>query len=176
MEIDTGDARPRKQPLRRMPFAVRQEAAEQFRDMQKNGVIQPSKSPWSSPVVLARKKDGSHRFYVDYRDMNSVTRPDTFPMPRIDDLLDQLGRSKYFSTLDLASGFWQIIMHEGSREKTTLDVPQGLFEFRVIPFGLANSPAVFQRLMQLALAGLNPDGGPDFVSVYMDDVLVGLHG
>jgi hypothetical protein len=108
LQIDTGDSPSKRQPLRRMPFAARQEVAKQLDKMQRDGVIQPSQSPWASPVVLVQKKDGSHRFCVDYRGLNSVTKLDTFPLPRIDDLLDQLGESKYFSTLDLASGFWQI--------------------------------------------------------------------
>ena len=88
-----------------MPFAVRQEVAQQLHKMQESGVVQPSSSLWSSPVVLVRKKDGTHRFYIDYRKLNAVTKPDLFPLPRIDDLLDQLGKSRYFSTLDLASGY-----------------------------------------------------------------------
>ena len=97
MEIDTGEAPPKKQRPRRMSFVVRQEVSKQLRKMQETGVIQPSKSPWASPVVLVRKKEGSHRFCVDYRELNSVTKPDTFPLPRID-LLDQLGQARYFST------------------------------------------------------------------------------
>lgn len=105
LEIDTGDAPPRRQPPRRMPFVVRQEVAKQLKQMQKAGVVQPSCSPWSSPVVMVRKRDGSNRFCVDYRGLNAVTKADTFPLPRIDDLLDQLSKARYFSTLDLASGF-----------------------------------------------------------------------
>ncbi len=105
-QIDTGDAPPKRQPLRRNPFAVRQEVARQLKKMQEMRVIQPSRSPWSRPIVLVRKKNGTLRFCVDYRHLNSVTKVETFPMPRIDDLLDQLGRSKYFSTLDLAAGYW----------------------------------------------------------------------
>ncbi len=161
-----------KQPPRRMPFIVRQEVAKQLRSMQQNGVIQPSCSPWSSPVIMVRKKNGSHRFCVDYRGLNAVTKPDTFPLPRIDDLLDQLGKARYFSTLDLASGFWQIRMELLSQEKTAFVTPRGLYEFRVMPFGLTNAPAVFQRLMQRVLAGLNPEDGNEFVTAYMDDVLV----
>ena len=97
-----------------MPFAVRPEVAKQLRDMQAAGVIKPSNSPWASPVVMVRKRDGTHQFCVDYRELNSVTKADTFPMPRIDDLLDQLGEARYFSTLDLASGYWQIHMHPGN--------------------------------------------------------------
>eukprot|EP00731_Ephydatia_muelleri_P031156 Em0022g670a len=157
-EIDTGEARPKRSPLRQMPFSVREEVSRL--------------SPWSSPDVLARKKDGSHRFCIDYRSLNAVTKPDSYPIPRIDDLLDQLGHSKFFSTLDLAAGYWQIKMHLGSREKTAFATPQGLFEFMVMPFGLTNVPATFQRLMQKVLMGLNPPSGHDFVSVYIDDILI----
>ena len=121
---------------------------------------------------MVRKKDGSHRFCVDYRHLNSVTKSDTYPLPRIDDLLDQLGECRYFSTLDLASGYWKIRVAPESREKTAFTTPQGLYEFLVMPFGLTNAPAAFQRLMQRVLAGLNPEAGPDFVAVYIDDVLV----
>ena len=172
MEIKTGDSLPCKQPLRRMPFVVRKEVAKQLKDMQRNNVIQPSSSPWSSPVVMVRKRDGSHRFCVDYRALNTVTKADTFPLPRIDDLLKCLGGARYFSTLDLASGFWQIPMEATSREKTAFATPHGLFEFLVMPFGLTNAPAVFQRLMQRVLAGLNPDDGEQFVTAYLDDILV----
>ena len=110
MEIDTGGEPPQKQPPRRMPFMVREEVGRQLRSMQRDEVIQPSNSPWSSPVVMVGKKDGSHHICVDYRKLNAVTKADTFPLPRIDDLLDQLGGCRYFSSLDLASGFWQIQM------------------------------------------------------------------
>ena len=93
LHIDTGDALPKKQPVRRVPFAVRHEIARQLKEMQSGDVIQPSSSPWASPIVLVRKKDGNLRFCVDFRCLNSVTKPHTFPLPRIDDLLDQLGKS-----------------------------------------------------------------------------------
>ena len=172
MTIDTGDSPPKKQPVRRIPFAVRQEVAHQLRAMQDTGVIRPSSSPWASPIVLVRKKDGSLRFCIDYRALNAVTKADTFPLPRIDDLLDQLGKSKYFSTLDLAAGYWQVRVHSDSQEKTAFITHQGLYEFRVMPFGLCNAPAVFQQLMQRVIMGLNPEEGPDFVAVYLDDVLI----
>ena len=101
-----------------------------------------------------------------------MTRADAFPLPRIDDLLNQLGGAKYFTTLDLAAGYWQIRVSPGSREKTAFIAPQGLYEFRVMPFGLTNAPAVFQGLMQKVLHGLNLEGGPDFVSVFIDDILI----
>ena len=118
-----------------------------------------------------RKKDGSHRFCVDYRELNTVMKLDSYPLPRIDDLLDQLDQSWYFSTLDLASGYWQIRVHRDLVPKTAFITPQGIFEFRVMLFGLTNAPSVFQHLMQ-RLMGLNPTEGPDFVSVDIDDVLV----
>ena len=116
-KIDTGDACSKRQAARRIPFAARQEIADQLEKnkMQKNSVIKPSENPWASPVVLVRKRDGSLRFCVDYRQLNSVTKPDLFPLPRINDLLDQLGKSKYFSRLDLKSGYWQIKIHADSQ-------------------------------------------------------------
>ena len=108
LHIDTGDAVPWKYPVRRVPFAVRDEIARNLQEMQDANVIQPSISPWASPVVLVRKKDGTLRFCVDYRGLNSVTKLDQFPLPHIDDLLDQLGKSHYFTTLDLVSGYWQM--------------------------------------------------------------------
>ena len=172
MNIDTGEAAPIKQPARRMPYAARQEVTRHIRKMQEANVIRPSRSPWSSPIVLVKKKDGTLRFCVDYRRLNSVTKADTFPLPRMDDILDQLGDCKFFSTLDLKSGYWQIRVHPDSQEKTAFITPQGLYEFRVMPFGLMNGPAVFQRLMQQVVMGLNPEEGPDHIAVYLDDILV----
>ena len=172
--IETGDATPIAQSVRRVPSAVRKEVAHQIQEnlMLRNRVIQPSHSPWASPIVLVRKKDNTLRFCVDYRALNEVTKPDKFPIPRIDDLLDQLGEAHYFSTLDLASGYWQIRVDEASQEKTAFVTHEGLYEFRVMPFGLTNAPSVFQRVMQQVLSGLNPPGGRDFVAVYIDDVLI----
>ena len=140
--------------------------------MQETGVIELSNSPWSSPVVMVCKKDGTLRFCMDYRELNKITKRDTFPLPCVDDLQEKLGNSRYFTTLDLASGYWQIRVAPGSQEKTAFVTPYGLFQFRVMPFGLTNAPAVFQRLMQTVLMGLNPVGGKQFVSVYIDDALV----
>jgi len=97
-------------------------------------VVQPSKSSWASPVVLL--KNGSFRLCVDYQSLNHVTKSDNFPLPRIDDLFDELGKAKFFSTLDLVSGFWQICVHSDSQEKTAFSTQFGLFEFQVMPLGL----------------------------------------
>jgi len=164
-----GDEPPRKQSVRRMPFAARKEIATQLDKLQRSGVITPSKSPWSSPVGSVSKRDGTLRYCVDYCVLSFVTKLDLFPLPRIDDLL---GKSKYFTTLDLASGYWQIKVHENSREKTAFVTHQGLYEFRVMPFGVMNALAVFQHLMQRVLSGIQSNGGKEFVSVYLDDIII----
>ena len=104
-KINTGDSPPIRQPVRRIPPIRRNETRSLLQDMLKKGVIKPSTSPWASPIVLVRKKDGSTRFCVDYRKVNHVTRKDAYPLPRVDDILDTLAGSQYFSTLDLLSGY-----------------------------------------------------------------------
>ena len=136
--------------------------------MLQNDIIQPSASPWASPVVLVQKRDGSQRFCVDYRKLNNVTKKDAYPIPRIDDTLDTLVGSCWFSTLDLVSGYWQVKVAEQDRKKTAFCVPEGLFEFKVLPFGLNNVPATFQRLMDLVLSGLKWNA----CLVYLDDVII----
>ena len=166
--IDTGGQGPVKQLPYRTPFSLRGKMEEMISQMLEQGVIKPSNSPWASPVVLVAKKDGTSRFCVDYRRLNSVTKMDTFPLPRIDDSLDLLANTAYFTTLDLASGYWQVEMDSGSREKTTFCSHSGLYEFNVMPFGLCNAPATFQRLMEAVLVGL----AREKCVVYLDDILV----
>ena len=117
-------------------------------------VISPSTSPWTFPIVLVKKKDGSTRFCMDYRKVNEVTRKDAYPIPRVDDILDTLAGSTWFTTLDLKSGYWQVEVAGKHQEKTTFCTQEGLFEFNVMPFNLCNAPATFQRLMNSVLAGL----------------------
>ena len=166
--INTGDSPPIKQPVRRIPFALRRKVEELVDDMLQKKVIHPSKSPWASPVVLVAKKNGDTRFCVDYRRLNSVTKMDVYPLPRIDDMLDSLSEARVFSTLDLASGFWQVEVERASQEKTAFITHHGLFEFEKMPFGLSNAPATFQRLMETVLAGLVRN----ICYVYLDDILI----
>ena len=164
---DTRDSHPIRQQAR-IPLALREKIDGMVSDMQQQGVIRPSHSPWASPTVLAAKKNVTTRFCVDYRRLNAVTKMDVFPLPRVDDSLDLLAKSKYFSTLDLSSGYWQVKVAPDSIEKTAFATHSGLFEFVVMPFGLCNAPATFQRLMESVLTGL----ARDICMVYMDDILV----
>ena len=159
---------PIRQPLRRLPEKLKRIVDEEINEMLKNDIIRPSNSPWSSPVVMVRKPDGSWRFCIDFRRLNSVTHKDAFPLPRIDATLDTLANVKYFSSLDLASGYWQVEVQEDDKQKTAFSTCKGHFEFQVMPFGLTNAPATFQRLMQCVLAGLTETQ----CLIYLDDILV----
>ena len=166
--IHTGNAPPIRQPVRRIPPFRRQEVQKLLGEMLAKDVIQRSTSPWASPIVLVKKKDGTTRFCVDYRKLNEVTRKDAYPLPRIDATLDTLVGSRWFSTLDLLSGYWQVEVAERDQPKTAFCTTEGLFEFKVMPFGLCNATATFQRLMDLVLAGLQWS----HCLVYLDDVIV----
>ncbi len=119
------------------------------------GVIEESHSDWASPIVLVPKTDGSVRFCVDYRKVNAVSKFDAYPMPRVDELLDRLGTARFYSTLDLTKGYWQIPLSPLSKEKTAFTTPFGLHQFVTLPFGLFGAPATFQRLMDRILTA-NP--------------------
>ena len=166
--IETETSPPIKQRPYRAPQATRDVIDEHVQQMLDDGIIQPSMSPWSSPVVLVRKKDNSIRFCVDYRKLNEVTKKDSYPLPRIDDTLDTLGGTAFFSTLDLKSGYWQVELDEESREKTAFVTHAGLYEFLVLPFGLTNAPSTFERLMEIVLRGLTWK----ICLIYIDDIIV----
>ena len=160
---------PLRQPYRRQNPAVRREEMAQVQQMLSSNVIRPSNSPWASPVVIVRKKDGSLRFCVDFRQLNAATVKDAHPLPRIDDLLDALHGAKWFSTLDLKSGYWQVPITEQDKAKTAFRTSSGqLFEFNQVPFGLGNAPATFSRLMDRVLAGLHWET----CLFYLDDIIV----
>jgi len=166
--VKTGNAAPIRVPPRRLPFQLRQEIDIQVDDMLKKGVIEPSVSPWAAPVVLVAKKDGKKRFCVDYRALNAVTEKDAYPLPRIDDSLDSLSGMSWFSTLDLMSGYWQVEIEQADRPKTAFATRRGLYQFKVMSFGLCNAPGTFERLMEAVLAGLQYE----VCLIYLDDVIV----
>ncbi|CAN2387863.1 Reverse transcriptase (RNA-dependent DNA polymerase), partial [Pristimantis euphronides] len=157
--------------FRQIPPKMYQEVKKLLNHMLATGVVRESQSPWAAPVVLVKKKDGSIRFCVDYRKLNSCTIRDSYPLPRIEESLSALGKARYFSTLDLASGYWQVPMAEQDREKTAFILPMGLFEFDRMPFGLSNAPGTFQRLMEKCLGDLNFES----VLIYLDDIIVYSH-
>ena len=167
-EIDTGDAAPIKQPCRRLPLAQRPLVEAELDKMLQADVVEASTSPWASPLVLVTKKDGSVRFCVDLRAVNAVTKKDAYPLPRIDETLDTLSGAQWFCCLDLQSGFWQVEMSEKDKEKTAFTTHKGLYQFKVMGFGLTNAPATFERLMELVLKGLQFHK----CLVYLDDVNV----
>lgn len=160
------------QPIRQKPYRVspseRKIIDNQVREMLQKGIIQESSSPWAAPVILVKKKDGTWRFCVDYRRLNSITKKDVYPLPRIDDALDCLHSASYFSSIDLRSGYWQIPMHPADKEKTAFITPDGLYEFNVMPFGLCNAPATFERFMDTILRGLKWN----VCMCYLDDIVI----
>lgn len=166
--IPTGDAAPIRERYRPVPPTLYKEVRTLLQGMLKSGVIRESSSPWAAPIVLVQKKDGSLRFCVDYRKLNNVTRKDAFPLPRIEDSLTSLTQAMWYSTLDLASGYWQVRVDAQDREKTAFTTPFGLFEWDRMPFGLCNGPATFQRLMQRCLGGQLSESA----LVYLDDVIL----
>ena len=166
--IDTGINRPFKQQLRRHPMAYLPVIDEHVDKMLANDVCEPSFSPWASNVVLVKKSDGTLRFCIDYRQLNNLTVKDSYPLPRIDTCFYALGGAKYFSTLDLRQGYWQVENDPETADKTTFITRKGAFKFKVLPFGLSNAPAVFQRLMNLVMQGLTWEA----CLVFLDDIIV----
>ena len=167
-DIDIGGHAPLKQPPRRIPFSLRAKVEKMVQEMLDTGIIEHSSSPWASPIVLVSKQDGSTRFCVDYRRLNAIMKLDEFPLPRVDDSLDLLAGMKYFITLDLATGYWQVSMSSEAQEKTAFVTHEGLYEFLVMPLGLCNAPTTFQRLMEITLCGL----ARHKCVVYLDDIMV----
>jgi len=165
IEHDIDDAKPIRQLPRRPPLASGKAEDDLIDDMLRAGVTEPSESPWASPVCLVKKPDGTYRFCVDYRLVNAVSKQDAFPIPDIHYALDSLRDMKYYATIDLLSGYWQLGMTDQAKERSEFYSRRGLFHFNRMPFGLSGAPATFCRLMQKVLKD-------QLCLFYLDDVNV----
>lgn len=167
-EIRLKDARPFRERSRRLSPADFEDVRKHLHDLQNHGIISESRSPYASPIVVVRKKSGKVRMCVDYRTLNLRTIPDQYTVPRIEDALHSLSGSKWFTVLDLRSGYYQIPMSESDKEKTAFICPLGFYQFERMPQGISGAPATFQRVMERTVGDMN------FleVLVYLDDVIV----
>ncbi|XP_076049340.1 uncharacterized protein LOC143030018 [Oratosquilla oratoria] len=165
-DVETHGAPPIRQRPYRLNTFKREYVRAEVQRLQELGIVQPSHSPWASPVVLVPKPDGSMRLCVDYRRVNAVTEADGYPLPRIDDVIDDVGSARWVTKLDLLKGSYQVRLTERSRAISAFVTPEGLYEFSVLPLGLRNAPATFQRLMNRLTAGM------DGVRCYLDDIVV----
>ena len=136
--------------------------------MQSARIVEPLCSPFASPTILVKMKDGSWRLCIDYRKLNSVTKKDAHPLPRVEDIFDTLAGSKFFTTLDLAMRYHQVELHPDYQEKTAFRTPFGLFQYTVMPFGLATAPAIFMRLMTIVFSGMLYST----CLAYLDDIII----
>lgn len=167
------DSIPIHQKNYRLPQSQTEVIQDEVKKLIKDDIITLSKSPWNSPLLVVPKKPGPNnekrfRMVIDYRKLNKITIGDAFPLPRIEDILDQLGNARYFSTLDLASGYHQVLVHPNDRAKTAFSTNTGHYEFKRMPFGLTGAPATFQRLMNYVLTGLQGLS----CYVYLDDIVI----
>ena len=153
---------------RRQAKVLQKFIEKEVEDMLSCGIISPSTSPHNTPIHLAKKKDGGYRFCLDFRQLNTITTKDKYPLPRIDETIDYLFGSKIFSTLDLISGYWQIEIDEKDKPKTAFSTESGHYHFNRMPFGLTNAPATFQRFMDDVLKSVIKK----FALVYLDDVII----
>lgn len=167
-KIKLTDSCPIKQAPRRIPLHLQKEVDGILEEMKEQGVIEESESPWVFLAVLVKKKEGSLRFCIDYRKLNAVTIKDSYPLPRIDDIMDNLEGNCWYCTLDLKSGYWQIKIDPKDREKTAFSIGKGLWQFTVMPFGLCNAPGTFERLMEIVLKELLAK----ICFVYLYDIIV----
>ena len=167
--IELMDDEPFKERFQWIVPPLLEEVRENLQDMLDGGAIRPSKSPWCNAIVLVRKNDGTLRFCIDFRKLNARTKKDSFPLPRMQETMESMVGARFFSSMDLKSGFWQVRMSEKSRQYTAFTVGSlGMYEFLRMPYRLCNAPATFQRLMQNCLGELNLT----YTLVYLDDVIV----
>ncbi|GJQ91375.1 putative reverse transcriptase domain-containing protein [Tanacetum coccineum] len=167
IELTPGATPVAKSPYRLAPSEL-EELSRQLKELQDKGFIRPSSSPWGASVLFIKKKDGSFRMCIDYRKLNKLTVKNRYPLPRIDDLFDQLQGSQFFSKIDLRSGYHQLRVHEDDIPKTAFRTRYGHFEFTVMPFGLTNAPGIFMDLMNRVCRPYLDK----FVIVFIDDILI----
>src|ERR1043165_7974814 len=167
-EINTNSYKPIKQRAYQYPPDEQEFLQKEIQAMEEKGIIRESFGPWSSPVVIEPKKNGRKRLCIDYRKLNAITEKDVYPLPTIQEILNSFNGASWFTSLDLASGYWQVAMKEEDKKKTAFITKFGTYEFNVMPFGLTNAPATFQRLMDKILRPyINK-----FVVVYLDDITI----
>ena len=165
-DVNVGDAAPIKQHPYRLNPSKHEYLNKEINYLLENDAIELSQSSWSSPCILVPKPDGSYRMCTDYRKINNITKTDTFPIPRLDDCVDKIGNAKYVSKFDLLKGFWQIPLTERAKEISAFVTPKGLYQYKVMPFGMKNSPATFQLLINRLIADI------DGCEAYIDDVII----
>ncbi|KAI3366502.1 hypothetical protein L3Q82_000474 [Scortum barcoo] len=166
-DIRLKDCTPIRQRMYRIPQKLVPVLEEEVTAMLELGVIEPSTSEWSNPIVLVIKKDGNIRFCIDFRKVNAQSEFDAYPLPRLDDLIERVGQAQFITTLDLCKGYWQVPLSDAARPLTAFRTPQGLWQFTKMSFGLHGAPATFQRLMNKVLAGMH-----NFAAAYLDDIVI----
>ena len=165
-DVDVGDSAPIKQHPYRVSPMKKELLDKEVQYMLKNDIIEESQSNWSSPCILVPKHDGGFRFCTDFRKVNDKTKSDSFPIPRIADCIDQIGNAKFVSTFDMLKGYWQVPLTQRAREISAFVTPSGLYQYKVMPFGMKNAPATFQRMVNKLVRDIDGCEG------YIDDVVI----
>ncbi len=165
-DVDVGDHKPIKQHAYRVNSTKRAVMNKEVEYLLQNGFAVPSSSSWSSPSLLVPKSDQTPRFCNDYRKVNAITKSDSFPLPRMDDCVDRVGSAKYVTKLDLLKGYWQVPLTPRASEISAFVTPDHFLQYTVMPFGLKNAPATFQRLVNTVLSGVKN------CEAYLDDIVV----
>ena len=165
-DVDVGDSAPIKQHPYRISPMKKELLDKEVQYMLKNDIIEESQSNWSSPCILVPKHDGGFRFCTDFRKVNDKTKSDSFPIPRIADCIDQIGNAKFVSTFDMLKGYWQVPLTQRAREISAFVTPSGLYQYKVMPFGMKNAPATFQRIVNKLVRDIDGCEG------YIDDVVI----
>ena len=164
--MDVGDSAPIKQHPYRVSPMKKEILDKEVQYMLKNDIIEESQSNWSSPCILVPKHDGGFRFCTDFRKVNDKTKSDSFPIPRIADCIDQIGNAKFVNTFDMLKGYWQVPLTQRAREISAFVTPSGLYQYKVMPFGMKNAPPTFQRMVNKLVRDIDGCEG------YIDDVVI----